>query len=430
MWPDDDRLVRVDLRGDDPLPLDPELAALDTLLAAAGSRAAARTATDDRPTRRFAADLRSRLIGDTGRAVSPGAGLAAAWGVEVAPADGPYVVTSRPVAAATGRVRRQPTIAPVSRWTAVAMAAALVLSVVALGPRVLLGGPTEARVTSAVGATLERAGATLPARARDRTPGPAIGSSRTRPAARRWPSRVARRGSPEERIPGSTAWIAMASSSSSSRVASGTASVERSVTTPSPPPTQWTATGTAFDLDRGPRPVVAGGPRGGIEHTVRVTAPRWHGRHAGSVGIVDLGRESAGPRWYRAGGRGGLDGPWLVENARATSPSATTRDHRRHLGREPRAERRAHAGAGSDVDDRACGPVSDTDDARGRADADASPDASADATPRPTQSPRPSQRHAPRRSRRQAHAEAHTKPTPKPEPTPEPTPASLPWAST
>jgi hypothetical protein len=147
MWPDDDGLVRVDLTGDGRV-VDPALAALDDVLAAAGQRARG-AASGERVRPAFAADLRARLVG---AAPAP-----------VAVADG--IAGPQRLHGSTRRRERAPVVAPLPRWSMAAIVAAVVLAVVALGPTAFLGGPVDAVAGEAVAATLVRDGRSVALRA-------------------------------------------------------------------------------------------------------------------------------------------------------------------------------------------------------------------------------------------------------------------------
>ena len=301
MSPDDDRPVPLFDDG-----LEPDLAALASTLEAAGDRA---RRADDAPSRAFAADLRARLVG-----AAIGAGPAAA-----APTVGPALVDGGPVALDRVRphvVRRSPPVANVPRWSVAAVAAAVVIAVVGINGRWLQGGPAEASVVGATDAALVRDGARIDLvagqelRAGDRIlTGPdgsatialAGGEARLEAAADLTITEL-----DHERIrldqDAGRAWHRVAEPLETYLVT--TADVT------------WTATGTAFDLDR--RAAADGGEEVraiGIEHDVAAAGPDLAlSVREGMVALIDLGGGEGRDVQVTEATRDDLRDPWLRWN--------------------------------------------------------------------------------------------------------------------
>jgi hypothetical protein len=279
MWPDDERLVALHDDG-----LDPALAGLAATLAAAGERTRRR---EPGPSRTFAADLRERLVGNA-------AGPIATAPAPVASGSGHNVGDGGVTALAVVRPRvvpRAPAFIRIPRWSMAAVAAALVIAVLGVDGRWLQGGPAEASVVGATDAVLIRAGARMELTAGltltegDRiVTGPAgsatlaVAGGETRLEAAAdltitdlGPERIAL-----DQDAG-RAWHRVAEP------------VDVYVVTTAD--VTWTATGTAFDLDRR----VAGDGPGeevraiGVEHDVAATGPDLAvDVREGSVAVVAL----------------------------------------------------------------------------------------------------------------------------------------------
>src|SRR5262245_43769578 len=169
MWSDD----RDGFGFDPELDGEPELADLSAELEAAGLRArrAAADRGSERPDTAFAMNLRARLVAQlpaagtraAATATSAPAASASAWarGTEIdretttdAPATGP--ISHEPRRLDSLVRRRTPQVLPAPRWSFLAAAAAVVLTVVALNSNLLLPVLPEMRASDAVGATLIR----------------------------------------------------------------------------------------------------------------------------------------------------------------------------------------------------------------------------------------------------------------------------------
>ena len=300
MWPDD-RLV--------PFPddrLDPDLAELGAALEAAGQRASASAA----PSRAFARDLRSRLLATYG-AVPASTPVATSTTDIVRPR---VTRRRRPVAATTRRVPWYRS----SVWTGLAAAAVVVLAVLTLGGDRGFPVPSMARAIDAVGATVERDGSNRPLLAdtqllqgdivRTSEVGSAtldIGGGETRlgPAAS---LRLDALGS-DVRLAqlAGRAWHRVGASVGTYVVA--TADVT------------WTATSTAFDLDRHTTDAGVEQVRAvGVQHQVRIDGPTVSAiLDEGQVATIDL----SGPAADRSLAISPMsafdrDDPWLLGNAR------------------------------------------------------------------------------------------------------------------
>ena len=175
MWPDGNpRAARDGWDGFDPeLDGDTELADLSAELEAAGIRAR-RSAVDrgaERPDATFATALKARLVAELPaagtRAANAGAAAASAssWarGADTLRTSRMDALVAGPVAHEPARLaalvrRRTPQVLPAPRWSFLAMAAAIVVTVVALNSNLLRPVLPEMRASDAVGATLIRDG--------------------------------------------------------------------------------------------------------------------------------------------------------------------------------------------------------------------------------------------------------------------------------
>lgn len=301
MWPDDERIV--------PFPdeLEPGLADMAETLTEAGGRARASGAL---PTPTFAADLRSRLVGTAPAASVPIAPLPLA-----ARTIGTELTLDRVRARV---VRRAPALIRMPRWSVVAVAAVVVAAVFGLDGRWLQDGRAEAAVVGAADATLVRdgtsaaleAGATLQPGDRVVT-GPrgfatlalAGGETRLGGDAEVRLDAIDHEHVELDQIAGRT-WHRVAEP------------VERYVVRTAD--VTWTATGTAFDLDRH---TTAGGGEAvravGIEHDVVIDGPALAVIvREGQVALVALDR--GGPRVgaLTQASAADLDDPWLRWNGR------------------------------------------------------------------------------------------------------------------
>lgn len=294
-------------------PADRELAAIDAALGAAGAEARAGEAG---PTPAFAAALRSRLLGElvAAGASDAGAGARAA----VLPVGR---TVARPIArpVVPSITWRLPSFLPARRQLAMAMAAVLVVGLLGVGASRLLPVAPRAVVVETANALLLRDGAPAPlAAGAELRAGDAVSvaaDGRATIAIAGGETRLA--GGAELRID-ALEGVLVALDQSAGRVWHRVAvpdGVRYRVTTG---PVEWTALGTAFDLDR------ASGPGGrevlhavGVEHAVRVAGP--------DIALtVEAGRQATivlegtgAPPDLEIGGldRRTLDDPWLRSNA-------------------------------------------------------------------------------------------------------------------
>ncbi len=266
MWPDDDRLVQFADGA-----LEPDLQDLADTLSAAGQRARRRASV---PSRAFAADLRTRLVDES---VSPR--RSALQGTATMDRVRPRVVARE---AATFRV---------PRWSVAAVAAALVIAVVGIDGGWLDGGPAETAVVGATDAVLVRDGTRAPLEAGmqlhegDRLLTGADGSA-TLALAGGETRLAASTDLTIDDISGTEVVLEQAAGRAWHRVDDP---LERYVVTTGD--VTWTATGTAFDLDR--RPADRGGEEVraiGIEHDVTAIGPGLAvSVTEGTIAIVALG---------------------------------------------------------------------------------------------------------------------------------------------
>jgi len=329
MWSDN----RTGFDGFDPeLDGAPELADLSAELEAAGIRARRKAAERgaERPDVAFATALRARLVAELPAAGTRAAGTATAatsassWarGAETlrtsrieALASGP--VTHEPARLATLVRRRTPQVLPAPRWSLLAVAAAVVVTVVALNSNLLLPVLPEMRASDAVGATLIRDGsATALEPGTELLVGDEVRVAAAGHASLAFGASLARlAGGADLRITdlgeddieleqlGGEAWHRVVLGDAGSYV----------VRTG---PVTWTATGTAFDIERGPDG--SGGElvhEQSIQHDVVVSGPDLRatvteGRgatvHLGET--TDIETAALDPAT--------LDSAWLISNAR------------------------------------------------------------------------------------------------------------------
>jgi hypothetical protein len=276
----------------DELPGDADSSALEAELTAAGARA--RRGTPGAPTPTFAAALRDRLVASFGAPEGEAMGATAAVATWPATthgatssrargADDPKIrllptgpVSHEPARLAVRTATRIPTVLPAPRWSILAAAAAIVVAVVGLNAGVQLPAPPDSRVAAAVGAELIRAGQTsalvsgAQLRADDEIRVAAGGSA----ALQLGDSRIRLDGGADvrlEAIERSRIAIDQLAGRAWHRVVLPDAG--RYVVTTGD--VTWTATGTAFDLDRR-GPGAAGGDvvhELSVEHAVVVEGP-------------------------------------------------------------------------------------------------------------------------------------------------------------
>ena len=310
----------------------PELADLSAELEAAGIRA--RRSAAERGTQRpdvaFATALRARLVaelpaaGTRAAGAAPAATSASSWarGADTmrttridALVSGP--VTHEPARLATLVRRRTPQVLPAPRWSLLAVAAAVVVTVVALNSNLLLPVLPEMRASDAVGATLIRDGAaTALEPGTELLVGDEVRVAPAGHASLAFGASLARlAGGADMRITdlgeddieleqlGGEAWHRVVLGDAGSYV----------VRTG---PVTWTASGTAFDIERGPDG--SGGElvqEQSIQHDVVVSGPDLRatvteGRgatvHLGET--TDIETAALDPDT--------LGNPWLISNAR------------------------------------------------------------------------------------------------------------------
>lgn len=390
MRPDDDRLVPFDRIGAD--------AALDVLateLAVAGERA--RAANVGEPRTAFAVDLRARLLAElpvaapVGRPPLGRARIGLGMPERFAPRPVAPRITARP-----------PTILPAPRWTALAIAAVVLVAVVGLGPAHVLTGPAELRAGDVAAATLTRDGTTSELSATEALRAGDLVSTGPDGFAtlELGMSRVRLDGGTTMRLVEATASrVDLEQSAGRAWHRVGGPNVAYAVRTAE---VTWTADGTAFDLrletglaadHRWVRGV-------GIEHDVAITGPNLIATlDEGAVARIRLGGApgSVADVALRPVTDADLRDPWLIDNAR----------HDARLGFD-----------GGILESRlvdASQPSAPTPDPI----VGPTPDVTVDGTPVPVvttdpPSPKPTPKATPR-----------PKPTPKPTPTPTPPLASL-----
>jgi hypothetical protein len=310
---------------------EPELADLSAELEAAGLRArrAAAERGAERPDTTFTMGLRTRLLAELPTAGSRaaavlGSGSASAWARGSDAFRHPLADTllSGPVTHEPARVttlvrRRAPHVLPSPRWSFMAAAAAVVFAVVALNSKLMFPAVPDLRATDAVGATLVRDGVAVALepgaelRVGDEV---TVGSSghaslafgeslaRLDAGASLRLSNLDGRAIELEQLGGEAWHRAVLSSGGRYVVRTGAVS--------------WTATGTAFDIDRVPDG--AGGEivrERSIQHDVVVDGPDLRATvNEGRGAVVHLGETtdvetaSLDPA--------SLDDPWLIANAR------------------------------------------------------------------------------------------------------------------
>ena len=294
---------------------DPELAALVDRLTFAGDRA---RSLEGAPRPAFAAGLRARLL-------------------DAAPADdertGAYVALAplRPERAAADRfpvravqprlIVRVPTILPAPRWTALAVAAALILSVAGLNADRWLSGPTNTRAGDVAGATLVRGGyATALTAGAELQEGDVIRTDLDGRATLELGGGIAR-------LSEVTTVRLVTLESDVVAIDQLQGRVYHRVTGPSvtyevaTAGLAWAADGTAFDVRREPDP--AGGEQArvvAVEHDITLRGPGLEaGLDEGDIAIVHLGETPAGSSTAVSIGRvtpADLADPWLLANAR------------------------------------------------------------------------------------------------------------------
>jgi hypothetical protein len=416
MWPDDPRAGRGRPGDADDvivplpaIPLEPELAALDAELERAASRAA--RARDrggrERPSPAFAATLREQLLAAAATPAWPTAAgsTGAAWGAEhrgMPALAGPGETPGGALPVRPSVARRTPTVLPAPRWSIVGIAAVLVASLLLLQGGRLLTAPAPARALEAVGASLWRGGVSSPLGA-----GAAITAGDTvtvdddgRAALQLGGSTVRLDGGAALRVDGLNGGIALDQLRGRAwhrvDVEPGTTYV---VTTGD---LQWTALGTAFDLDREP---LDGGDHlrlAAVQHDVSVSGPGVALRvPEGSVAVIDTGRapDVSVTSLHPAD----LADPWLLANARLD----------RLAGFETGVLEAALAEAPSTAATPAApGAASPAVPATPAGDPTADPGPSSAPTPTPPPTPKPTPR-----------------PTPKPTPKPTPVPTAPPIAT-
>jgi hypothetical protein len=381
MWPDSGR-VREGLI---PFPdgrIEPELAALADELASTGRRAAGREPVANVG---FATDLRASLLAT-------------------------YAAPAVAVGSPRPTLVRRPhgPARPIPRWSVLALAAAVIMAVVALDGRAFLGGPLPTVAVDAVGAVLERDGTrTVLEPGTELRPGDRVATDDQGRA-------TLAIGGGETRLDGSAelrldviagdvvvdqragrVWHRVGRDVGTYRVTTGDVT--------------WTASGTAFDLDRRPAPGDIGGEEVravGAEHTVSVRGSSVAlDVVEGSTAVVGLGAPVGGRR-VAVGPvtAGDLADPWLLGHAR--------RDHA--LGFDP----------GIFADSLAAATMSPSPDARPTGEPELvvppSPSPTADAGTGPVPTARPTST-TPTATPSPAPATKAPKPKPTPDPTQGPT---------
>jgi hypothetical protein len=372
--------------------LEPELAALSAELAIAGSRARVHTDPDLAPGADFAASLRDRLL-----AQLPQPAPVAAAGVGGAVA----VPAARPSPTALFDHLAAP------RWTALAAAAVIVFAAIGVTTDRVVPVAPQAHVASASGATIRHDGTDRAA-----TAGATIAAGDTVTVGSGGQAVLAV-GESEARL-GSDASVEVDRLATDGielvqlagrvyhrvDVPTGASYVVRTASV------SWTATGTAFDVDR---ELASGGERVtvlAVQHAITIQGPDLTGSLLeGRRAVVQLGGElpevtigDAAP--------GTLDDPWLVSNAR--------RDREQGLPLGILAQ--LDLGDPSPTPSSADGPPGSAVPSLGSPEP-TEPAASTEPapTPAPTHSPAPTPKPTPRPT-----STPEPTPTPRPEPTPSP----------
>lgn len=430
MWPDDERVIPFPDGRPEP---EPELEALVDALVAAGERASSATSSSATPSRGFAADLRASLLASYpgGAAVVGSAPAAAAsssatplWVDEPVQSLRPYVRrrTSGMVAGAGAAADVQRPLGSTKGWTSLlAIAAVIAIAVVTLDGRTFLTGPLPATVADATGATLTRDGSVQPLTAGlVLEPGDLIatdaGSGSATLTLGRGETRLAAASSVRLEDLGDDIILDQLAGRAWHRVGGD---VDRYTVRTAE--VTWTATGTAFDLDRH---ATADGTEAvravGVEQTVTATGPDVAVDVVeGSIALVRLD-PAAIPRLADVGPltTAELTDPWLVDNARRDVA----------LGYDPgpfeaflAITNASPSPTPSTPPTAKPAPTSDAESTAQPTPAEAAPEPTPEATPEPTAEPtdEPTPKPTPKPT-----AKPTSKPTPKPtdEPTPKPEP--------
>ncbi len=318
----DDTVVPIDgaLTGD------PELTALEAELERAGTRARAARAADgrQRPAPVFAGALRTRLVSQlpsvpaqaaAGPATLPhpaGRPLRPPTWRPAPPTEAIHAAVAVPVRVAP----RTPTILPAPRWTAFAIAAAVILAVVGIRGSVELPVAPSTRASDVAGATLLRAGSTsalgegTALREGDEIDVASGGHATIHLGA----SEARLSGDASVRIVSLTGEVVLDQLAGRAyhRVAVG--ADERYVVQTAG--LSWTAQGTAFDLDRSR---IDGGERLellAVEHEVALDGPGLHATVAEGRRAIVLLAALASDVSLSGADPASLRDPWLLANAR------------------------------------------------------------------------------------------------------------------
>jgi FecR protein len=297
---------------------DPELVALTDRLTRAGERA---RSAEHAPAADFAASLRARLVGPTetsATTLTP----SAIW---VAPPIGERAGPTGerfPTRAVAPRITlRPPTVLPAPRWTALLVAAVLIVSVIGLDFGRAFVAPPTTRAADVVGATLVRAGTASPLMAgMELQEGDVIRTDADGHATLELGGGIAR-------LAGATAVrlttldrTDVAIDQLGGRVYHRVAGAEITYRV-STAEVDWSADGTAFDVTREPDP--AGGEHArviGIEHAIAIAGQGLQATlDEGDVAVIHLGNDVPDAATDVAIGPVGpadLADPWLIANAR------------------------------------------------------------------------------------------------------------------
>lgn len=441
MWPDERSLdpggQAAEPMGDtgDDVMVDAELASLDAELARAGVRVRRAMARGgrERPSAAFASDLRARLLA---AAAQPLAGPAVAMVDPAAPAPGLRASGDMPAGVGPqllrGRLtRRTPTLLPAPRWSALGIAAALVLALLGLDPTGLRTVPAPARAVAASDTTLVRDGAAGALSAGDPL---AAGDLVTVAAGGHAELRL---GRAIVRLDGGSGVrvLALAGGVELEQVrgrawhrvepASGSPYAVRTG------PVRWTALGTAFDLEVRPAPDGTADVRLlAVEHDVDVRGPGVairvpEGRRAearvsgGEASLVSLAEPRAGAErdpWLQANGRAdrtaGFGLGWLEDRLDVPDAASTGQDASPAV---PPPSPGAPATPGASATPPVAPTPASTPLPTTAATPKPTPGPAATATPRPTPKPTSSPKPTPSPT-----------PRPTPSPTPKPTPSPAP----